>query len=528
MKKPENNTVAVVRPASGVKSACCRFWHRVCTPINRLGIRSRVFMYFLLFTVALLALLWLFQIALLSDFYSLQKTEMLTSTIDTLTKNIDNEDLQLLADRISQANDICVLIVNDRTEKLVSSEASGDCVIHRMSGFDLNRYIQITQESKTTLYRIFSMGGFGKSNYDENRFSGRVPPADDGHAKSMVAIRAVTTANGETDYIFLNAIITPVDATVQTLRSQFLFIAILMVLLSFIISLVLSRRIAQPIVDTNEAAKGLSTGQFEPESTSVSYREIMQLNATLTQAAKDLRRVEEMQRELIANISHDLRTPLTLIEGYAEAMRDLPGENTPENMQVIIEETKRLTSLVNAVLDYSASKNGKNPIESKLYNLTDSILHIMNRYQKLTEQDGYQIHFHSTQSVTVCADEIKIGQVIYNLINNALTYTGADKTVTVIQTVVNTKVRVEIKDSGEGIDAQELPYIWSRYYRGQKPHKRAAIGSGLGLSIVKGILDNHKVQYGVESAHGVGTTFWFELPIEKIEPLTQAALPSLP
>ena len=191
------------------------------------------------------------------------------------------------------------------------------------------------------------------------------PPADDGHSKSMVAIRAVQTESGEMRYVFVNAVITPVDATVQTLQSQFLYIAILMVLLSFLISLVLSRRIARPIVGTNNAAKGLPEGRFEPETTNVSYREIMQLNATLTQAAVDLRRVEEMQRELIANISHDLRTPLTLIEGYAEAMRDLPGENTPENMQVIIEEAKRLTSLVNAILEYSASKNGKKSSRKK-------------------------------------------------------------------------------------------------------------------------------------------------------------------
>ena len=143
----------------------------------------------------------------------------------------------------------------------------------------------------------------------------------------------------------------------------------------------------------------------------------------------------------------------------------------------------------------------------------------MARYQKLTEQDGYHIRFQHAQSVSVLADEMKIEQVIYNLINNALTYTGADKTVTVVQTVVNGNVRVEVRDSGDGIDAKELPYIWSRYYRGQKPHKRATVGTGLGLSIVKGILDSHHVQYGVESHQNTGTIFWFELPIEKAGPV---------
>lgn len=503
----------------GFQQTARALWRRACAPMNRLGIRSRVFVYFLLFTAALLVLLWVFQIALLSDFYSMQKTGILNATMDTLNGNIDNEDLQLLADRLSETNDVCVLIVNERGDKLISAESTRDSVIHHMSPMDLDRYIQVSRTQSGTLYRIFNMGGFGKSTYDENRFSGPVPPADDGRSRSMVAIRAVQTSDGEMRYVFLSALITPVDATVQTLRSQYLFIAVLMVVLSFLLSLVLSRRIAKPIIHTSDAAKGLPEGRFDPKPSNVSYREIYQLNATLTQAARDLRRVEEMQRELIANISHDLRTPLTLIEGYAEAMRDLPGENTPQNMQVIIEEAKRLTSLVNAVLDYSACRNGSSAVDPKPYNLTGSIVQILKRYRKLTELDGYHIHFHSVQSVTVLADEMRIGQVIYNLVNNALTYTGANQTVTVVQTVVNTRVRVEVKDTGEGIDAQELPYIWSRYYRGHKPHKRPTVGTGLGLSIVKGILDSHQVPYGVESAAGTGTTFWFELPIEKIEPL---------
>jgi signal transduction histidine kinase len=497
-------------------------WRRACAPVNHLGIRGRVFLYFLVFTAALLLLLWVFQIVLLPDFYQLQKTEMLTSTMDTLVGNIDNEDLQILVDRISETNDVCVMIINDRAEKLISSETSRNCVITRMSPHDLARYSDLAKESNGAIYRIFNMGGIGKSEYDVNRFNGPVPPADDGNGRSMVAIRALQTSSGEQRVIFINAVITPVDAIVQTLSSQFLFIAVLMVLLSFVISLVLSRRIAQPIIGTNKAAMGLSESRFEPAVTNVSYREIEQLNVTLTLAAKNLRRVEEMQRELIANISHDLRTPLTLIEGYAEAMRDLPGENTPENMQVIIEETKRLTSLVNAILDYSASKNGQNRIEVRDYNLTDSIRNILTRYNKLTEQDGYQIHFIHTQDVTVRADEMKMSQVIYNLVNNALTYTGADKTVTVTQRITGTSVRVEVTDSGEGIDEQELPYIWTRYYRGQKPHKRQTVGTGLGLSIVKGILDNHRNPYGVLSnRQGGGTTFWFELPIQKALP-TQA------
>ena len=491
---------------------------RLGAPLSRMGIRGRVFLYFLLFTVCLLALLWVFQIALLSDFYRLQKTEMLTTSLDTLARNIDSKDLQLLSDRIAQANDVCVLVLNDNTERLVSSEANRDCVIHRMSGFDLNRLSKIAEQSNKTVYRIFEQNVSTQPASDGKRFEGRVPQAGSGHAQSMVAFRALRDAQGEHRYLFINAIITPVDATVQTLRSQYLFIAVLMVLLSFGISLVLSRRIARPIVDTSLAARGLSEGRFEPANTHSSYREILQLNATLRQAAKDLRRVEEMQRELIANISHDLRTPLTLIDGYAEAMRDLPGENTPENMQVIIDETRRLSSLVNAVLEYSASRSGQALVERKPFSLTHSIGSILTRYRKLTEQDGYTVTLVQDGDATVFADELQIGQVLNNLINNALTYTGEDHTVTVTQALRDGAVRVSVHDSGEGIDADELPYIWDRYYRGHKPHKRATVGSGLGLSIVKGILDRHGLAYGVQSHPKTGTTFWFELPLANIAP----------
>jgi signal transduction histidine kinase len=106
-------------------------------------------------------------------------------------------------------------------------------------------------------------------------------------------------------------------------------------------------------------------------------------------------------------------------------------------------------------------------------------------------------------------------QVVYNLVNNALNYTGEDKTVTIVQTVVGNKVRISVTDTGNGIDDEDLPYIWDRYFRVDKVHKRTVVGTGLGLSIVKGILESHGADYGVESEKGVGSTFYFELDVTK-------------
>ena len=135
------------------------------------------------------------------------------------------------------------------------------------------------------------------------------------------------------------------------------------------------------------------------------------------------------------------------------------------------------------------------------------------RVSRMVQQNGYQVVFHPAAQVKAIADEQRIAQVVYNLVGNALTYTGEDKTVEIHQEVIGKMVRLTIHDSGKGIAPEELPLIWNRYYRTQETHKRAIIGSGLGLSIVRSILEKHNVPFGVDSKEGEGTSFWFELPL---------------
>ena len=188
-----------------------------------------------------------------------------------------------------------------------------------------------------------------------------------------------------------------------------------------------------------------------------------------------------------------------MITGYGEVMRDLPGENTPENIQIIIDEASRLSTLVNDLLDLSKLQSGALQAEKKEFCLTDSIREIFSRYSKLVEQDGYNIIFEAKENVYINADELRISQVVYNLVNNAVNHVGEDKTVIVTQSVSRGKVLIE------------------RYYKVDKEHRRGVIGSGLGLSIVKSILDTHNARYGVRSTPGKGSTFWFEIGVVRTE-----------
>ena len=170
-----------------------------------------------------------------------------------------------------------------------------------------------------------------------------------------------------------------------------------------------------------------------------------------------------------------------------------------------------MTTLVNDMLDLSKMQSGAQKLSPSFFDLTESVRDILGRYNKLTD---YDIRFTADRDVTVYADELKISQVVYNLVNNAITYTGEDKVVRLKQSEHDGKVRIEVRDTGEGIDQDKLKDIWERYYKVDKAHKRAQVGTGLGLSIVKTILDMHGGAYGVQSEQGVGSTFWFELDIQ--------------
>ena len=468
----------------------------------------------LLFVGFVIAMLWLFQIVGLNDFYRYFKTKQMISAADTILRNLDNAEVNLLADQLSTQNDVCILVLDENQHVILTSEDTQFCLIHRMNVRDLAWWCSRVPEDGSTLIEQFDMQPFENERYNPRRFVGNAPPILQSNYQSMLYAKRIQLPNGGSGYMLLNAMITPLDATVSTLRSQLSLITCIVILGALLVAAVVSRKLSLPIIETNVAAKELSFGRFQQTKHGGDYQEIAELNATLARAAEDLRQVEKLQHELIANISHDLRTPLTMIGGYAEVMRDIPGESTPENMQVILDETTRLTTLVNEIMDFSRMQSGALPMCPAPFELTATVQEIVERVSTLVEPKGYAIHFAPAANYTVHADERRIGQVIYNLIGNALTYTGDDKAITITQMQLEDRVRISVQDSGSGIPKEELPMIWHRYYRTKETHKRAVIGSGLGLSIVRSILEQHDVPFGVESQADVGSTFWFELPLD--------------
>lgn len=482
-----------------------------------LTVGQTIFKYLIGFVVLMLAVLWIMQVVMLDEIHTFLKRNEIEKVSSTIAENIENDELSQMLEYIDEQKGISIVVLDKEFNAVASSDGFfEETLMHgRDSGFYDKLYesaknsggvsVEISRPSPSRF------GGGGERGGEYNRIVKEHPVMRPREIENILYVQIASSSDGE-EYLILNSsAVSPVDSTVETLRVSLVFVGILLILFITIIAFLISRRVTKPISRMNDSAKILATGNYDIKFKGDGFREIKELGDTLNFAASELSKSDELRRELMANVSHDLRTPLTMITGFAEVMKDIPGENTGENIQIIIDESKRLTELVNDMMDISKLQSGTAELQLSKVNITDLITEILERFSGFCNTNGYKISFLYNEKAEVVCDRIKIGQVMYNLINNAIQYSGDEKNITVLQTASENSVRIDVEDRGEGIGNEDIPYIWDRYFKSKAALKRAKTGTGLGLSIVKGILELHNAKYGVESKIGEGSDFWFEL-----------------
>lgn len=459
-------------------------------------IRTRIISGFLAFTVVIALLIWVFQVLLLNTFYKQIKKNELKTSSELIAANLENENLVDILTDILKSKDISINISNHKGKILYSL---------KKSNFEISYLNNLTQIDRFEIlnYIITSKEPYMK-NYEAQMMDGEIK-------NGIIYITAHSDSQGNYYLIILDSTITPVDSTIQTLKVQLICLTVVMILIGVSLAIFIARRLTKPIEAINQSAKQMANGNYSIQFEERGSRETFELAQTLNQTAVELSKVENLRHELLANVSHDLRTPLTMIKGFGEVMRDLPDENSPENIQIIIDESQRLSDLVNDLLDLSRLEAGAVILSKTVFSITESIQTTLDRYRKLTD---FEFVFTSKSNIFVSADSLKISQVIYNLISNAVHYSNDKKIITVTQEKTeNGFVRISVIDNGEGIPNDKLKDIWERYFKIDSRHREVKIGTGIGLSIVKNILDLHGGEYGVKSTVGEGSTFWFELPL---------------
>lgn len=402
----------------------------------------------------------------------------------------------------------------------------------------LGGYLSAMSEKYGVTARIVSMDGtvlFPRVTDEdgEYEFLKDIPQMKENAGKiyavdsDVYAYAAKYTIQGQEAFLYVTATYTLDKEVFAFMIFQTTYMAIIMLIVATLLSGAISMYVSGPIADLTEKARKMSSGNLNVDflqSHGAGYREIEELSESLNYAENELSKADEMQKELLANISHDFKTPLTMIKAYASMIQDFSGESAEKrnkHAQVIIDEADRLASLVNDMLDLSKISSGLEILKPTLFNLSDYLRIVVGRFDYLSETNGYHFVQDIADDLYVEADKDKIGQVLYNLIGNAVNYTGENKTVTVRLYGENGIQHFSVSDTGNGIPPEEINFIWDRYYRSREMHKRPVKGTGLGLSIVKTILTKHNFKFGVRSEIGKGSTFFVDFPAKTVAELKE-------
>lgn len=299
-------------------------------------------------------------------------------------------------------------------------------------------------------------------------------------------------------------------------RQQLIGLSVILTLAAAALAGLLARGFAGPILTIKGAVDRLTQGDLSAAPGLKQKDELGQLSHSVEELGQSLRRVDVLRKEVIANVSHELRSPLALIGGYAEMVKDITWRDEAkrnEDLDLIISESKRMSEMVSDILDYSQVQSGYLQLKKEAYDLGEIVESQVARCGQSAAENHVKLHMDCPEEpCPVRLDALKISQVIRNLIYNAVNHTEDGHTITVSLTRTGEGCRVSVVNPGEAIPEEERELIWERYQRSQHQGGRHQ-GTGIGLSIVSSILKAHGMSYGVDCRDGL-TDFWFSCPLD--------------
>jgi len=336
------------------------------------------------------------------------------------------------------------------------------------------------------------------------------------------------------DYLLLSKSLLSLEQSAAVANRFFLFTGLLTILLASVIIYIFARRFTSPILRLNEIAQKMSHLDFTEKYAAVNQDEIGELgksinslsdqldrsiselqtaNQKLQQEIEHERKIDEMRRQFISNVSHELKTPIALIQGYAEGLKEnVVQDETNRNFycEVIADETAKMNKMVLELLDLSQIESGYMPLDKDAFNLTEMIRQMAAKYELILKEGKLKITTEHEGDVWAYADPNRIEQVLANFLNNAINHVDERGEIRIQVKVKDSKALVTVFNSGRPIPQEDQDKIFTSFYKVDKARTRAYGGTGLGLAIVRAILEQHKSAYGTRNLED-GVEFWFDL-----------------
>lgn len=467
------------------------------------GIRFRFWTVFFAMAVGITMMIGILQVGLIRPYYRNSKINAVKVVADAIEDDlIEDGSSEGIASALRQAvdNNVCIVIYNDAGKRVYNADSLGaGCVFNASTRHNASR----------TPDHLKSALAENDGEYSEN-------VVNEVTEQETIVYGRTIRGNLSNYYLFVNSPLEPVDSIVTFFQRQYFLYMIIVIAAASGVGLYVARTVTDPIVRMEKEAQKLAMADYNAAFEGGTYTETKELAETLNTAKDKLSHIDELRRDLIANVSHDIRTPLTNIRAYSEMIRDISGNNPEKrtaHLNVILRETQYMNKLVNDMSELAKMQSGNYVLNLTNMDLTETIYDIAEMDQPLIDKGDIHLELEVEEGLTVFADEIKISQVVANYLSNAIKHTPPGRRILVRAFTKKDEetVRIEVHNEGAGIKKEELPVIWDRYQKTSKSFSRSMTNTGLGLAIVKAIGDSHHAEYGVESEEGQGAMFWFEL-----------------
>lgn len=451
------------------------------------------------------AFMWVFQIHFMERNYIESNISEVQAQVEAVLDDLKTEDLaynEQLLSSLSHAADGKLLIVNG-SGQLIDLYTLGHPIDLKENRTDILVWERIADGENYAAILA------GETYCHETVEGNRIVSYEQG-----VPVRYY----GEDAYLILYHSFSELYTVLDMNRQQLVMLTILLTLISAVLAGVLSKLFTSPILTIKKTVDALAAGDLTAKPGLKRRDEIGQLSYSVEKLGQALQRVDVLRKEVIANVSHELRSPLALIGGYAEMVRDITWKDDTqreENLNLIISEANRMSVMVSDILDYSQLQSGCLQLNRGSYDLCEIVEHEVRRCEQIAQENHLALSFEGPgEELNVQVDALKISQVVRNLLNNAINHTKDGETITVSVGKDRQGYLVRVVNPGEPIPEEDRAIIWERYQRSQHQAGRRQ-GTGIGLSIVKTILDAHGMTYGVDCRDGL-TCFWFRYPVSPL------------